>query len=607
MELAELAAYAEEKYRMREEHKWAEFPGFSALTDPDTGKWVALLMRQWDFDAGMEIQRCDIKCGREALSGRMPGLSAPFRMKGEKWVGVKIEEVDSPEAVFRLLDRAVAAGRQQGATIVLNQAPVQQKVVYGDTALPRRERRPMMDEAVPEKIRQMLALYQYQDGSFEGKCRNFYQQGKFMEDYTDDEPWTGDIQRYFPTYHDLNIRQLRGYFTWRAGVRRGEFTPAAASMAYLYLYELLNGIGVCSPEEALEKMRAFETGFLDAGFGDTAMRGNLRRWMLDYGVLHNIPAEQLRPLIDPIVLQKDEALAVLRDPEGQDDEAVFSALCGMSGKKLEQSPMVKRNEQQGKHLFAAVWRTALQMGTEDGRDFFTACFGEPKAFPWYPLANAVYWAEEPHPETDYRLDNCRTYRCRGGVWREQRYDGLYFDRQRLQTLLREADRLLRKELKTGHYLREMPGDGWAAVYVEAAIQAERQAAIKAARLKITLDLSSLDRIRQDAQVTRDSLLTEEEMEQEKVPAAPPMPSEPEPVTESIAGLDPVHTRILLALLNGGPIEKELKENHLMLSVVADTINGALFDEIGDNVLEEDGDTLAVVEDYREEILQLFGR
>ncbi|HIR60509.1 MAG TPA: hypothetical protein IAB37_02910, partial [Candidatus Faecivivens stercoravium] len=73
------------------------------------------------------------------------------------------------------------------------------------------------------------------------------------------------------------------------------------------------------------------------------------------------------------------------------------------------------------------------------------------------------------------------------------------------------------------------------------------------------------------------------------------------------GLDPVHTRILLALLNGGPIEKELKENHLMLSVVADTINGALFDEIGDNVLEEDGDTLAVVEDYREEILQLFGR
>ena len=147
-------------------------PGYREMGRPfDAG--------QWDFDAGMEIQRCDIKCGREALSRRMPGLSAPFRMKGEKWVGIKIEEVDSPEAVFRLLDRGnCRRPAARGATIVLNQAPVQQKVVYGDTALPRRERRPMMDEAVPEKIRQMLALYQYQDGSFEGKCRNFYQPGQ---------------------------------------------------------------------------------------------------------------------------------------------------------------------------------------------------------------------------------------------------------------------------------------------------------------------------------------------------------------------------------------------------------------------------------------------
>ena len=47
MELSELAAYAEEKYHIREEHKWAEFPGFSVLADPRTGKWAALLMRQW--------------------------------------------------------------------------------------------------------------------------------------------------------------------------------------------------------------------------------------------------------------------------------------------------------------------------------------------------------------------------------------------------------------------------------------------------------------------------------------------------------------------------------------------------------------------------------
>lgn len=44
----------------------------------------------------------------------------------------------------------------------------------------------------------------------------------------------------------------------------------------------------------------------------------------------------------------------------------------------------------------------------------------------------------------------------------------------------------------------------------------------------------------------------------------------------------------------------------MPSVVADTINEALFDEIGDNVLECDGDTITLVEDYRDDLLKIFG-
>ena len=50
----------------------------------------------------------------------------------------------------------------------------------------------------------------------------------------------------------------------------------------------------------------------------------------------------------------------------------------------------------------------------------------------------------------------------------------------------------------------------------------------------------------------------------------------------------------------------MKAAHLMPSVAADRINEALFDEIGDNVLECDGDAITVVEDYREDILQMLG-
>ncbi len=74
MELSELTAYAEEKFNIHEQHKWADFPGFSVLADPNTGKWVALLMRQWDYETGdgnpalrHQMRRADACRDAEAL------------------------------------------------------------------------------------------------------------------------------------------------------------------------------------------------------------------------------------------------------------------------------------------------------------------------------------------------------------------------------------------------------------------------------------------------------------------------------------------------------------------------------------------------------------
>ena len=194
----------------------------------------------------------------------------------------------------------------------------------------------------------MLSLYRYGSNSFLQKCSNFYRQGKFMEDYEDDVRWAGAFRHYFPVYHDLNIKQLRGYFSWRTHVRKGEFLPIAISMAYIYLYELLNGIGADSPEDALEKMKAFETNFLNAGLGDSNMQKNLRRWMLEYAVIHNIPADEARQYANPEVIAKDDALAVLKNPEESSDEEIFCALCTFAGKKLEQSSAIKKGGPRGK-------------------------------------------------------------------------------------------------------------------------------------------------------------------------------------------------------------------------------------------------------------------
>ena len=614
MELSELTAYAEEKFHIQEQHKWADFPGFSVLVDPNTEKWVALLMRRWDSDTGTEIQRCDIKCGRQILSEiNEPYLSMPFRMKGAKWVGVSFGDSTKSEVVCRLFDRAVYSVEQRGYTIELNTPPTKPTVVYNDTALPLVGTQfTAPDLNIPEKIRKMQMLYEYKDGSFKQKCRNFYIQGKFMEDYVDNMPWNGELRHYFCTYHDLNIPQLRGYFTWRTRVRKGDFSPIAASLAYIYVYELLNGIGTDSPEDALKKMKEFEIGYIDPKIGDPHMRRNLYRWMLEYAVLNNVPPTLARQYADPDLMETDASLPILKNPKDYSDEEIFSAICIFAAKRFKQSPVLKKDDKKGKHLFAAVWRYASEKYSQNGKTLFTACFGKQKVFPWYPLANSIYWAEYPHSDTDYVLNPCRSFHCRDGVWTEKRYANLYFDSDRFHAFMHETERVIRRCLKTGHYLRKNPEEAWVTPYVEQVLKEERQAEIEAARPKITIDLSNLEQIRQDALITRDSLLTEEETDsaedyrQKKQQPEEPTQTINQNETESIAELDATHSRILLDLLRGEAVETYMKVNHLMPSVAADTINDALFDEIGDNVLECDGNTITVVEDYREDILQMVG-
>ena len=599
MELSELASYANERYRITEEHKWADFPGFSVLCHPQTGKWIALLMRQWDSERGAEIQRCDLKCGSDSLLRfRQAYLSQPIRMRSGKWIGIAFDGRTDREIVFRLFDRAVEQGNPHGFTMVLaSQLP--SSGAYQDTALPfAGSGYQPPKESLPERLRQIRRLYEYGRESVQSRAKNFYQQAVWMQDYEDDLPWEGEFVRYFPTYHDLTTRQLRGYFTWRARLRRGDIQPIAASAAYIYLYELLNGVGADAPEQILQKLREFEAGYLDAGFGDARMRANLRRWMLEYAVLQGLPQALARQSADPDMIAWDTALAALRAPDAHTDAEVFSALCTLGGKKPESSPVLANDPERGRHLFSQAWRSAC---ADRGQDLFARCFGAPQTRPWYPLSNAVYYDRSGQTDRSYVLDDCRSYRCARGVWQMKAYEKPSFDRARLQGFLHETDARLRRYLKTGRYLRENAADAWAAPYADAVIEAEKQALLEAARPKITIDLSELELIRRNADATRDSLLTGEEPEDAEAAAAPA----PEPEQPSLP-LDAVQIRILRALLAGRDPAELLRSSRMMPSIAADAINEALLDTFGDTVILCEADRLLLVDDYTEELNQYLG-
>ncbi|MBQ9828567.1 MAG: hypothetical protein IJM62_07775, partial [Lachnospiraceae bacterium] len=368
------------------------------------------------------------------------------------------------------------------------------------------------------------------------------------------------------------------------------------------------------------------------------------RWMLELAVLKGIGPEKLLEYTHPSVMIWDRALSVLKDPEKYDDQEIFDALETLTG-KLEPSSVIKKSRDEGVHLFAAVWRYLSENYKEDGRGIFETCFGRRRSFRWYPLGNAVYYEKERHAPGRYVLNDCREYVCKDGAWTENSYLLIYFERKKLEGLIHETDRSLRLYLKTGHPLRKRIEEAWAAPYIEAVIEADRLAKIEAARPKINIRFSDLEQIRRDAIKTRDSLLTEEELkEQEEINASEHRVDENEhaaaiPEHGTLEGTDPGYIvstepvaaghyastvpepavsmqlsgiltteqeQLLDTLLRGGSVRERIMQMHGMPEIVADELNEALFDELGDTaVICEDGEII-LVEDYREDIIRLLG-
>ena len=67
------------------------------------------------------------------------------------------------------------------------------------------------------------------------------------------------------------------------------------------------------------------------------------------------------------------------------------------------------------------------------------------------------------------------------------------------------------------------------------------------------------------------------------------------------GLDETALLFLTALLKGEEYIAELKNRGIMVSVLADRINDSLFELFGDTVIEFDGDSPSVIEDYADEL------
>lgn len=435
--------------------------------------------------------------------------------------------------VKMLIERIMAEARTHQSARFSNE-------IYADEPILKTGRQ--MQSFLPDQYRKMREISRWQDdpkggaGRWLSEAELFYRQGLLMADFEDDCPYNGTFKSYFPTYNAMSDRQLRGYFTWRAQVRRGTVEETSTSFAFLYLYELICGIGVDDPLDGFSKIKAFWNAYraFEPGIDRFA-----RVWLQDYAVFHGLDPKLLR---DSKTVMFDNALIELRraardlapaptpsdlaparrktseptlplPPDEAGEERLMAAINALSTYNLDNSRLDRSHHRDLRHVACAVYvRMARYYDTHRKTGIVASLFGEETAMPYTMFASAVFFAPERHEDCEYRLDPIHIYRCQNGFWECMRIHGSRQKSSKLGEMMRACDQHLRLALAPAHPLKEEKVPKYLAKIIDDEIVAWLSWDAAHQPVKIDIDLSQLGHIRSAAAQTREALLIDEERE-----------------------------------------------------------------------------------------------
>lgn len=574
--------------------------------------------------------------------------------------------------VKMLIERIMAEARTHQSARFSNK-------IYADEPILKTGRQ--MQNFLPDQYRKMREISRWQDdpkggaGRWLSEAELFYRQGLLMADFEDDCPYNGTFKSYFPTYNAMSDRQLRGYFTWRAQVRRKKVEETSTSFAFLYLYELICGIGVDNPLDGFRKIKAFWESYraYEPGIDRFA-----RVWLQDYAVFHGLDpkllsdsktvlfdkalielrraARDIEPLPTPATpatkRRKSSEPTLPLPPDEAREERLMAAINALSTYNLGNSRINHAHHRDLRHVACAVYvRMARYYDTHRKSGIVASLFGEETAMPYTMFASAVFFAPERHKDCEYRLDPIHIYRCQNGFWECMRIHGSRQKSSKLGEMMRACDQRLRLALDPAHPLKEEKVPKYLAKIIDDEIVAWLSWDAAHQPVKIDIDLSQLGHIRNAAAQTREALLIDEEREDDALTEAAEADSgqpEAEPVTDAIVEpvvapirqdltdeptisteqfgvvapllaptpafaaaapadatneLAPAADAFLRALLeqNAAQATSAVAHSGQSEDMLVDTINEALFDLVGDTVIEFSAAGPQIIEDYEADV------
>ncbi|WP_172195676.1 TerB N-terminal domain-containing protein [Saccharibacillus qingshengii] len=159
--------------------------------------------------------------------------------------------------------------------------------------------------------------------------REFVRRARETAERTEEEVPFAPFSSYWPTFAAMKPEQEHWYFYWRTEFRRGEKVETDLSYLFIYIYELINGIGWEHPHDGLEMLiRVWES--YRARF--RRLDGYMADWVREFALVHALDLPESPALEQTSGLLAGELLdlELSRRFEGQPGELTWELIARLS-------------------------------------------------------------------------------------------------------------------------------------------------------------------------------------------------------------------------------------------------------------------------------------
>ncbi len=339
----------------------------------------------------------------------------------------------------------------------------------------------------------------------------FYLQGAFMADFEDDYEKSQPYSAYFPSYQTMGYEQLRTYFTWRRQVRQGNIEGTSLSYAFLYIYELVNLIGIEDPAEGMEELLLFWDAYRQF---DRSIDKYLPQWLKDFYIYYEL-GETFQEFVRENRLEEWY-------PELADPEDGFDLLCSVSKYDLRGSGFYgEGNEELVRSCFDSLMERLDKEFGERGMNLEELVFRPVKNAPeWLPFKGALFYPCLAQDDRKVMISDREVYFCERDRWTVQTTLTTESGKRLLGYVMKQMEAVLRQTVQYKHKLSASPkmlGEMMAQELELAGIPIERivEDAVREFqrernRTVVKVDAGALERIRREALLTQEKLTVPEE-------------------------------------------------------------------------------------------------